>query len=101
MLTAILEREAKSLERVKPHGECDGSVVSFTVDGYTPSMVGEYLSSKGICVRTGYHCAPLAHKTVGTFESGSVRIGVSYLNRPSDMYAVVSALRQLNSQIVK
>ena len=101
MLTAILEREAESLERVKLHGECDGSVVSLTVDGYTPSMVGEYLSSKGICVRTGYHCAPLAHKTAGTFDSGSVRVGVSYLNRPSDMYAVVSALRQLNSQIIK
>ncbi len=100
MLSAILERETSQLERVRTYGECGGSVVSFTVDGYAPSKVGEFLSSHGICVRTGYHCAPLAHKTVGSFENGSVRVGVSYLNRPSDVYAVVSALRQLNSQIV-
>ena len=101
MLTSIIAREAASLERVKIYGECDGSVVSFNVEGYTPSQTGEYLSRMGICTRTGYHCAPLAHKTVGSFENGSVRVGVSYLNRPSDMYALLSSLRQLNSQIVK
>ncbi|MBE6626945.1 MAG: aminotransferase class V-fold PLP-dependent enzyme [Ruminococcaceae bacterium] len=101
MLTSIVEREVASLERVKTYGSCGGSVVSFNVDGYTPSQVGEYFSSMGICVRTGYHCAPIAHKTVGSFDYGSVRAGVSYLNRPSDMYALLYALRQLNSQIVK
>ncbi|MBR5253041.1 MAG: aminotransferase class V-fold PLP-dependent enzyme [Clostridia bacterium] len=101
MLTSIIEREAPALGRMKIYGECGGSVISFNVDGYTPSQVGEYLSSAGICARTGYHCAPIAHKTVGSFDGGSVRVGVSYLNRPSDMYALLSALRKLNSQIVK
>ncbi len=101
MLTSIIEREAPALGRMKIYGECGGSVLSFNMDGYTPSQVGEYLSSAGICVRTGYHCAPIAHKTVGSFDSGSVRVGVSYLNRPSDIYALLSTLRLLNSQIVK
>lgn len=101
MLTSIIEREAPALGRMKIYGECGGSVISFNVDGYTPSQVGEYLSRAGICARTGYHCAPIAHKTVGSFDVGSVRVGVSYLNRPSDMYALLSALRKLNSQIVK
>jgi selenocysteine lyase/cysteine desulfurase len=101
MLTSIIEREAASLERVKIYGDSDGSVISFNVKGYTPSRVGEHLSRGGICVRTGYHCAPIAHKTARTFEEGSVRVGVSYLNRPSDMYGLISVLRQLNSQIVK
>ena len=101
MLTSIIEREAASLERVKIYGDSGGSVISFNVKGYTPSQVGEHLSRVGICVRTGYHCAPIAHKTARTFEEGSVRAGVSYLNRPSDMYGLISVLRQLNSQIVK
>lgn len=99
MLTSIFVREAQHLHRVVIHGDTGGSVVSFTVEGLLPSQVGEHLSSRGICVRTGYHCAPLAHKAVGTHENGSVRIGVSYMNRPSDIYALLEVLKELNSKM--
>lgn len=99
MLSAIFAREANKLERIRIYGECGGSVISFNFEGISPSKVGEHLSSRGICVRTGYHCAPLAHRTVGSFENGSVRAGLSYMNRPSDVYALIEALRELNSKL--
>lgn len=96
LLSDIITREASHINGMKKCGDVGGSVVSFNISGHSPAKIGEYLSSKSICVRTGYHCAPLAHKTVGSFEGGSVRIGLSYMNRPSDIYALFEALRELN-----
>lgn len=95
MLSEIITREAGRINGLQTYGQCGGSVVSFNISGFSPSEIGEYLSSRGICVRTGYHCAPLAHRTVGSFDEGSVRIGISYMNRPSDIYALFEALREL------
>lgn len=79
-------------DRIRVHGDCGGSVISFTVDGITPAEVGEWLADRGICVRTGYHCAPLAHRTLGTYASGSVRIGLSYFNTSDEIDRTVYAL---------
>ena len=55
-------------------------VLSFTVDGMDCEKVGSLLAEKGIAVRAGLHCSPLAHQTVGTGEGGTVRISVSVFN---------------------
>ena len=96
MLSEIISRESARINGMKIYGEPGGSVVSFNIIGRSPAEIGEHLSSRGICVRTGYHCAPLAHKTVGSFEKGSVRIGLSYMNKPSDIHALFDGLRELN-----
>ena len=67
------------------HGEYSGSVVSFTVKNHTPADIADFLNQNGICVRSGYHCAPIAHKTLGTEENGTVRISFSYFNRLSEI----------------
>ena len=38
----------------------------------------EYLGNKGIAVRAGLHCAPLAHESAGTLQSGTVRISFGH-----------------------
>ena len=38
----------------------------------------ELLAQKGICVRAGLHCAPLAHESAGTLESGTVRVSFGH-----------------------
>lgn len=59
------------------NSELHTGVVSFTIAGYDPSEVGMMLENRfGIMVRTGLHCAPLAHKALGTYQSGSVRASV-------------------------
>ena len=55
-------------------------VLSFVVEGLDCETVGARLAEKGIAVRAGLHCSPLAHKTVGTLESGTVRLSVSAFN---------------------
>ena len=53
------------------------SVVSERMD---PEELGERLNEQGIALRTGYHCAPLAHHTAGTLGTGTLRLSVSDFN---------------------
>lgn len=65
-----------------------GSVMLFNILGIDSDKVGEYLSERGICVRSGYHCAPLAHKTLNTAAdncSGAVRVSFSIFNTASEV----------------
>ena len=55
-------------------------VLSFVVEGRDCQELGELLAQRGIAVRTGLHCAPLAHRTVGTLETGTVRLSPSAFN---------------------
>ena len=45
-----------------------------------------------ILTRTGLHCAPAAHHTLGTFESGTVRFSVSRFTTESDIQAAIAAV---------
>ena len=49
----------------------------------------------GILVRCGLHCAPAAHKTLGTFPKGTVRFSLGYANRSADVDAAIDAIRAL------
>lgn len=80
---------------IETYGDTSGGVISFTHRGRTPAEAGAYLSSKGICTRTGYHCAPIAHKTLGSFENGSVRISFSPMNKVRDIDILVKTLAEL------
>ena len=71
-------------------------IVSFNVAGPTPSDVGLLLDdSFGIMARTGLHCAPAAHRTIGTFPGGTVRFGLSWFNTVTEVDAAVDAVRQI------
>ena len=59
-------------------------VVSCVFDGYSSDNIGQILSEQGIEVRTGLHCAPTAHKFLGTFPAGTVRFSVGYFNTNED-----------------
>jgi cysteine desulfurase family protein len=73
-----------------------GAVVSFVVSGLDPSLIGFKLDSEyGISVRTGLHCAPLAHKTIGTFPEGTVRVSPGIFNTESDIDGFVAAVAEI------
>lgn len=70
-----------------------GSVVSFVLNGFDPSAVGFYLDRDyGISVRTGLHCAPLAHRTIGTWPTGTVRVSPGFFSTTADIDQLLSAL---------
>lgn len=74
--------------------EC-GSTVLFNISGRSASEVDEYLSENGICVRSGYHCSPLAHKTLKTPEGGAVRVSLGYFNTKRETEKLLLALSKL------
>jgi cysteine desulfurase family protein len=79
-----------------PVGEERGSVVSFTVDGMDASKIGFILDHEyEISVRTGLHCAPEAHRTIGTFPAGTVRVSPGYFTTMKEIEACLSAVEQL------
>lgn len=67
-------------------------VVSCIFDGYGSDNIGQLLSDKDIAVRTGLHCAPAAHRFLGTFPSGTVRFSVGYFNTDEDFAQLEEAL---------
>ena len=74
-------------------------VVSCLFEGYGSDGIGQILSEQNVAVRTGLHCAPTAHKFIGTFPAGTVRFSVSYFNSDEDFDVLEAALDyiELNS----
>ena len=70
-------------------------VLSFTVEGWESERVAQELSELGIAVRAGYHCAPFAHKTAGTIQSGTVRLSFSAFNRKEEVETFARAMRRI------
>ena len=82
------------------YGSLDPSLqtatISFTVDGMSPSDVGLRLDEEyGILCRVGLHCAPAAHKTIGTFPVGTVRFGLGAFNTHEEIQIGIKAVQQL------
>jgi cysteine desulfurase / selenocysteine lyase len=71
--------------------------ISFNIDDQAPSEIGLRLDEEfGILCRVGLHCAPAAHKTLGTFPTGTVRFSLGAMNTREDVRAAISAVRQLS-----
>ncbi len=70
-------------------------VVSFVHDQMDCETMGELLGRRGIAVRAGLHCAPLAHQTAGTAESGTVRISFSAFNTMRQVEQSACAIKEI------
>ncbi len=100
-LISYAKEALSSLPRVKIYlpDEQTGAVMLFNIDQIPCRDVGEYLDRQGICVRSGFHCAPLAHRRVGSYQSGGgVRVSVGPFSQKSDIDRLYSAIRYLVSR---
>jgi cysteine desulfurase/selenocysteine lyase len=78
--------------------EIRGGMVSFTVKDLDSAEVGYRLDSDyDIAVRVGLHCAPEAHRTIGTFPDGTIRVSPGYFNTERDIDMFLQALRTIIS----
>jgi cysteine desulfurase family protein len=76
------------------------ATVAFNVAGLEPSEVGLRLDDEyDIMCRVGLHCAPAAHKTLGTFPTGSVRFGLSAFNTAEDVDSALRAVGEIARQV--
>lgn len=102
LLTERLIRGLQDIGRVVVYGPRDAvrqmSVISFGINGKDPSDVGFVLdSSFGIMARVGLHCAPDAHRTIGTFPQGTVRISPGYFSTVEEVDIVIDAIKKIAS----
>lgn len=73
--------------------------VSFTMDGVSPSDAGFRLDEEfNIQCRVGLHCAPAAHRTLGTFPQGTVRFAPGVSASPADIQRALAAVRAIAGQ---
>lgn len=75
--------------------ETSGGTILFNIRGIHPDELGSILASNGFCLRTGYHCAPLAHKTLGTPDGGAVRMSFSVFNTEKEIDSLCAFLADM------
>lgn len=93
----------KNIKNVKLYGslipEKMTSTLSFNLINLDCSEVGFILDEVyNIYTRVGLHCAPLAHKTIGTFPSGTVRVSPGYFNSEGDIDEFLKAIEEINKR---
>lgn len=109
-LDAIMEHERGLLEQllsglagirgVKTHGPtgCEGrlGIVPLTLETCSPPEAADLLDRRyGICCRAGLHCAPMAHRTIGTVKTGVLRLSFSRMNTADEVEYLLGCLREL------
>ena len=75
--------------------DIQSGVLSFEMINLDCERVGEWLSRHGVAVRAGLHCAPMAHRSAGTLDRGTIRASVSCYNTKEEIYQTVGCIHQL------
>jgi selenocysteine lyase/cysteine desulfurase len=94
-MTMLIKNQLSSMPYVTLYG-ADNGIISFNVGDYNSSYVSDFLDKQGFATRSGYHCAPLIHKKLGTTERGAVRISLSYFNEEKEIYSLFKTLKYIN-----
>lgn len=74
-------------------------IVSCVIEGISSDTSGQLFAERKIAVRTGLHCAPLAHQFVGTFPSGTIRFSTGYFTSDNDFDELRQVLDDLNDNL--
>lgn len=86
-------RDEERIALYGPRNEHQGPVLALNIRGLDSAEVAYRLDQEhGICVRPGLHCAPLAHRTIGTVDSGAVRFSFGYFNTIKEVEEAAAAL---------
>ena len=98
----LTQRTARALDRIPGvtvyaagEGTRQAGVQSFRIRGMDCEEAGAVLGEMGIAVRAGLHCAPLAHRSAGTLETGTIRASFSAFNTPCETEHFVYAVRRI------
>lgn len=105
-LTRRLLEGLQAIDGVQIFGTGDAgrqtAVVSFSIQGLSPSEVSYALDDEyGIMSRPGLHCAPSAHRTIGTFPEGTVRFSLGFFTTPEEVDYALGAVNDLAGKGVR
>lgn len=74
----------------------NSGAVAFNLANYPPSYVAQLLSDRyNILCRSGLHCAPYVHKTLGTYPGGTLRFGFGFFNSTTEIDGAITALTEI------
>lgn len=95
-----LYRELNYIKSVRlytdmPTADAFAPVLSFNLDGFSSVETAQKLNKYGIAVRAGLHCAPLAHKKLGTIDIGTVRVSPSIFTTEAEMEYLVNTIKNI------
>jgi selenocysteine lyase/cysteine desulfurase len=101
-LLAHLISGLREIPEVELYGPLDsrfhGEVLSFNLNGCDPAEIGFLLDrDHDILCRVGLHCAPDAHRTIGTFPRGTVRVSPGCFTTAAEIDHLVSAVAAVAS----
>ena len=102
-LTALFLRGLAALRGITVYGPPEAAgrtaVVSFNMAGVSPSEAAlDFDERFGILCRPGLHCAPAAHRTIGTLPRGTIRFGFGYFNREEEIDIALKAIEAIGSR---
>lgn len=90
----------KNIKDIIIYGDSTGknitTCVSINMKSLDSSELGYSLENSGIKTRCGLHCAPLAHKTIGSYPNGTVRLSVSYFNTKEEIDFTLKTLNKIS-----
>lgn len=103
-ITKHFIEEAKKIEGIRLYGPLEigkhAPVVALNIKDADSSEVSYILDEEyDISVRPGLHCAPLAHKTIGTFKQGVVRFSFGYENTHEEIEYGIKAIRDIAKEV--
>lgn len=103
-LTEHFIREASKIDGLIMYGpkstDLQAAVVALNFDNMDSSELAYILNEEfDIYVRPGLHCAPLAHKTIGTLEQGAVRFSFGFFNNHEDIEYSIKALNKIKKEL--
>ena len=100
MLSKTFINKLKEINRVRIYGPLSikekTAVVSFNIKGKDSADIATALDEKyQIMVRVGLHCSPYAHKTIGTFPDGTIRVSFSIFNTVHEIDYFIDSLKSI------
>ncbi len=90
----LIDNELELLSDIHVLSKGKHGIHSFVFSNEMSSTTAKHLEKKGICVRSGYHCAPLIHKFYKTETTGAVRVSLSIMNTEKEIKRFLSELKK-------
>lgn len=102
-MTKQLYEDLRNMKRVRLYGPKDMdarcSIVTINIDNMgCEEAAGQLWDKFGIAVRGGFHCAGPAHRTIGTWETGALRLSVGPFNSHKDVIRTADAIYKLSKE---
>lgn len=103
-LCSFLYEELKNMNNIKIYHNGKFSdkipIISFNIgETYSDEIASLLANEYNISVRGGYHCAPFAHKIIGTAEQGAVRVSPGFKTKKKDIIKLVDSVYRISKSV--